>query len=101
MISYTDVCKGYNIHGGTRTVLDKVVLRLEGVVKFRSWDGAAPANQPSMRLISGAENPTSGIIRRRMSVSWPLALNGGFQEPPAGLDNLRFICRIYNTPFRP
>jgi capsular polysaccharide transport system ATP-binding protein len=34
-----------------------------------------------------------------MSVSWPLAFFGGFQGALTGLDNMRFICRIYDTPF--
>jgi capsular polysaccharide transport system ATP-binding protein len=34
-----------------------------------------------------------------MRVSWPLAFIGGFQGSLTGLDNLRFICRIYDVPF--
>jgi capsular polysaccharide transport system ATP-binding protein len=30
-------------------------------------------------------------------VSWPLAFTGGFQGSLTGLDNLRFICRVYGT----
>ena len=50
-----------------------------------------------IRLISGAELPTSGHVERSMSVSWPLAFGGAFQGALTGLDNLRFICRIYDT----
>jgi capsular polysaccharide transport system ATP-binding protein len=32
-----------------------------------------------------------------MSVSWPLAFGGAFQGSLTGLDNLRFICRVYGT----
>jgi capsular polysaccharide transport system ATP-binding protein len=32
-----------------------------------------------------------------MRVSWPLAFSGGFQGSLTGLDNLRFICRIYGV----
>ncbi|WP_336963220.1 ABC transporter ATP-binding protein [Sphingobium aquiterrae] len=48
-----------------------------------------------IRLISGAEYPTSGEVRRGMSVSWPLAFGGAFQGTLTGYDNLRFICRLY------
>jgi capsular polysaccharide transport system ATP-binding protein len=50
-----------------------------------------------IRLISGAELPTSGTVTRTMSVSWPLAFGGAFQGALTGLDNLRFICRINET----
>jgi capsular polysaccharide transport system ATP-binding protein len=52
-----------------------------------------------VRLISGAERPTSGEILRHMTVSWPLAFSGGFQPGLTGADNLRFICRIYGVDF--
>ena len=32
-----------------------------------------------------------------MRLSWPLAFRGGFHNSLTGLDNLRFICRIYGT----
>ena len=48
-------------------------------------------------MISGAELPTSGHIHRGISVSWPLAFGGAFQGSLTGIDNLRFICRIYNA----
>jgi capsular polysaccharide transport system ATP-binding protein len=35
-----------------------------------------------------------------MSVSWPLAFGGAFQGSLTGLDNLKFICRIYNIDYR-
>src|SRR5439155_21345284 len=37
-------------------------------------------------------------IEQTMSVSWPLALQGGFQGSLTGNDNMRFIARIYNKP---
>jgi len=34
-----------------------------------------------------------------MTVSWPLAFGGAFQGSLSGLDNLKFICRIYNLDY--
>ena len=34
-----------------------------------------------------------------MSVSWPIAFSGAFQGSLSGIDNLRFICRIYGLDF--
>jgi capsular polysaccharide transport system ATP-binding protein len=36
-----------------------------------------------------------------MSVSWPLAFGGSFQPHLTGLDNLKFVCRIYGVDHRP
>ena len=53
-----------------------------------------------IRLISGVEPPTTGEIKRTMSISWPLAFSGAFQGSLTGMDNLRFICRIYKRRHR-
>jgi capsular polysaccharide transport system ATP-binding protein len=52
-----------------------------------------------IKLIGGVEMPTSGKIRREMSVSWPLGFGGGFQGSLTGYDNARFISRIYGHEY--
>ena len=34
-----------------------------------------------------------------MSQSWPIGFNGGFQGSLSGLDNIRFLARIYGRDF--
>ena len=53
-----------------------------------------------IKLIGGVEMPTSGTVRRHMSVSWPLGFGGGFQGSLTGYDNARFISRIYGHEYR-
>ena len=53
-----------------------------------------------VRLISGAERPDTGSVERDMTVSWPLAFGGAFQNTLTGLDNMRFICRIYDIDWK-
>jgi capsular polysaccharide transport system ATP-binding protein len=79
------------------TVLDDVnlIVRPGEKVGILGRNGAGKSTM--IRLISGAERPSSGHIRRDMSVSWPLAFGGAFQGTLTGLDNLRFICRVYGT----
>ena len=50
-----------------------------------------------IKIISEIEKPTTGTIIRNMSISWPLAFSGGFQGSLTGMDNLKFICRIYGS----
>ncbi|HDL6171240.1 TPA: ABC transporter ATP-binding protein, partial [Mannheimia haemolytica] len=52
-----------------------------------------------IRLMSGVEPPTTGTIERQMSISWPLAFSGAFQGSLTGMDNLRFVSRIYDADF--
>lgn len=98
MIVLESVTKTYNTRQGARVVLDAVDLKIHPGEKLGILGRNGSGKSTIIRLISGAEQPTSGTITRSMSVSWPLAFSGGFQGSLTGLDNLRFICRIYNVP---
>jgi capsular polysaccharide transport system ATP-binding protein len=97
MIRVDQVSKSYEMHGGHRTVLDRINLIVKPGEKLGILGKNGSGKSTLVRLISGAEQPSSGRITRTMSVSWPLAFSGAFQGSLTGLDNLRFVCRIYNA----
>lgn len=97
MISMKGITKAYSTGSGLRTILDGVnfdIARGE-TVGILGRNGAGKSTL--VRIIGGAEMPDTGTIERSMSVSWPLAFAGGFQTSLTGLDNLRFICRVYGV----
>lgn len=97
MIQITNLVKRYQTRHGLVTVLDKINLQIAPGEKMGILGRNGSGKSTLIRLISGAERPTSGAITRNMSVSWPLAFGGAFQGSLTGLDNLRFICRVYGT----
>ena len=97
MIDLKDICKDYHTRQGRRRVLDKVNLRVHAGEKIGILGRNGAGKSTMIRLISGAELPTEGKIRRNVSVSWPLAFGGAFQGSLTGMDNLRFICRVYGA----
>ncbi len=97
MILLRNLVKRYHTRQGTRIVLDGVNLLVKPGDKIGILGRNGAGKSTLIRLISGAEQPTSGDIIRSMSVSWPLAFGGAFQGSLTGLDNLRFICRVYGT----
>lgn len=97
MISIEHVTKRYSTRHGEVTVLDDVNLTIRPGEKVGILGRNGAGKSTLIRLISGAERPTSGVIRRDMSVSWPLAFGGAFQGTLTGLDNVRFICRVYGA----
>lgn len=101
MIIIDDVSKTYNTRFGARTVLDHVSLKLARGRNVGILGRNGAGKSTLIRLISGAEHPTSGRIRREMSVSWPLAFGGAFQIHLTGLDNLKFVCRVYGVDYKP
>ncbi|KGQ45223.1 ATP-binding protein [Gallibacterium anatis] len=97
MISVEHVYKKYQTRTGSVTVLNDINFSLKKGEKIGILGRNGAGKSTLIRLISGVEAPTSGIIRREMSISWPLAFSGAFQGSLTGMDNLRFICRIYNA----
>ena len=97
MIHIEHISKYYSTRQGPVTVLDDVSLVIKPGEKVGILGRNGAGKSTMIRLISGAERPSSGRIKRDMSVSWPLAFGGAFQGTLTGLDNLRFICRVYGT----
>ncbi len=97
MISVEHVYKKYQTRAGWRMVLHDVNFQLAKGEKVGILGRNGAGKSTLIRLISGVEPPTEGEIKRTMSISWPLAFSGAFQGSLTGMDNLRFICRIYDV----
>ena len=99
MIKLTNVTKIYKSRSGYHKVLNNLSFSLQKGEKLGILGRNGAGKSTLIRIISGAENPTSGTVQREMSVSWPLAFGGAFQGSLSGLDNLKFICRVYGVDF--
>ena len=99
MISVENLVKTYPTRFGDKLVLDNVNFELAPGEKLGILGRNGAGKSTLVRLISGAEFPTSGRVRSDVSISWPLAFGGAFQETLTGVDNVRFISRIYHQDF--
>lgn len=52
-----------------------------------------------IRMLGGVDMPSEGRIDWRMSSSWPIGFTGGFQGSLSGLDNIRFLSRLYGRDY--
>ena len=101
MIRLESVCKDYGVRHGRRRVLDHVNFQLGRGRNVGILGRNGAGKSTLIRLLSGAETPSSGRIHRGMSVSWPLAFTGAFQAHLTGIDNLKFVCRVYGVDWKP
>jgi len=97
VIELRNIAKSYPTRAGLRRVLDSVNFAIGRGESVGILGRNGAGKSTLIRLISGAEEPTAGTILRGMTVSWPLAFGGAFQGSLTGLDNLRFICRVYGA----
>ncbi len=94
------IVKEFETEIGTRRVLDGISFRV-GMGERMAVLGRNGAGKSTLiQILSGLQRPTSGNVHRGLRMSWPLALGGGFEGELTGYDNIRFISRIYDVPFR-
>lgn len=100
MIVLSGITKRYPTRSGLHTVLDGIDLTIHPGEKIGILGRNGAGKSTLVRILSGAERPSSGQMHREMRISWPLAFGGAFQGSLTGLDNLKFICRVYGVDYR-
>jgi capsular polysaccharide transport system ATP-binding protein len=101
MIRCVNIVKDYHTTRGVRRVLNGINLEVSRGQKLGILGQNGAGKSTLIRIIGGVEHATAGRIERTMSVSWPLAFSGAFQGSMSGLDNLKFISRIYGLDYAP
>lgn len=99
MIETIDLTKEYRTDTGRIRALDGVSITVNPGERIGVLGDNGSGKSTLIRLIGGVEMPSRGKIMRRMSVSWPLAYRGGLHPDLSGVNNLRFLSRIYDRPF--
>ena len=95
MIILKNITKSYKARFGNRLVLNDISLTINPGEKIGILGRNGAGKSTLLRIIAGTEKSTSGIVQRNMTVSWPMGISGGLQGTLSGIDNVKFICRIY------
>ncbi len=97
MIRFIDVSKRFHTDGVEKGVADRISLTLPtgATVGLLGRNGAGKSSL--LKMISGTMRPTAGRIEVTGSVSWPVGFAGSFHADLSGLQNTRFVARIYGV----
>jgi len=89
------VSKFYRVKGIKKTILTdfSFAFPADRNVGIMGKNGAGKSTM--MRLMAGIEPPDHGHVYRTSRVSWPLGFAGGFNGSMTGIENIRFVSRIY------
>lgn len=99
-IRAASVCKQYETPTGTKKVLKNINFEVRAGDKLAILGSNGAGKSTLVKIIGGVERPSAGEIQRGLSLSWPLGFSGGFEAAMTGLDNIRFIARLYDRPIR-
>lgn len=95
MIAFDSVTKIYNLKGVKKVILDDASFLFESRKNIAIMGHNGAGKSTIMRMIAGIELPTSGVIQRDENVSWPMGFAQGFNGLMTGVENVRFVARIY------
>jgi capsular polysaccharide transport system ATP-binding protein len=97
-IAVSHLVKEVHTSIGTRRVLDNISFDVRPGEKIAVLGGNGAGKSTLLRIIGGVDPATSGEIHRGLFMSWPLGFSGGMGPEMTGVDNVRFIARLYGAP---
>ncbi|MCF6304184.1 MAG: ABC transporter ATP-binding protein [Rhodobacteraceae bacterium] len=97
MIEFRNVSKSYRLKGSTKIVIDRLSLKLKSGQSLGLLGRNGAGKSTLLKMIGGTLRPDHGEILRSGSISWPLGFAGGFHAALTGIQNTRFIARIYGV----
>jgi capsular polysaccharide transport system ATP-binding protein len=100
MIELRNVTKFFRTDGRKKVILDRVSFMFEPGYSYGLLGVNGAGKSTTIRLISGAQLPNSGSIKRHVRVSWPLGFASGFHAGLSGRENLKFVARAYGADVR-
>lgn len=95
MLAFDNVSKFYRVNGVKKTILTDFSFRFPADRNVGIMGKNGVGKSTLMRLMAGIEPPDYGYVYRTSRVSWPLGFSGGFNGSMTGVENIRFVSRIY------
>lgn len=97
MIRLIDVSKTFHTDGVQKTVARNLTVTFPGgrSVALIGRNGAGKSSL--LKIISGRMRPGAGRVDVTGTVSWPVGFAGSFHGDLSGLQNTRFVARIYGV----
>lgn len=97
MIELRNLCKTYHLNGRHTVVADNIsaVFPDRAAVAVLGRNGAGKSSL--LRMLAGTLDPDSGQILTTGTVSWPVGFAGSFHPELTGLQNVRFVARVYGV----
>jgi capsular polysaccharide transport system ATP-binding protein len=97
MIEFRRISKHYLTQTSRKVVVDDLTLTLPAGSKVGVLGRNGAGKSTLLGMIAGTVRPDAGSIRRHASISWPLGLGGSAHPELTGVQNVRFVARIYGV----
>jgi capsular polysaccharide transport system ATP-binding protein len=97
MIEFRNLTKGFYVQGEYQPVLNGLNLTLPTGASLGLLGGNGAGNSTLLQLVSGTLRPDEGEVITDGSISWPVGQAGSFHKELTGVQNTRFLARVYGV----
>lgn len=91
---------GKTYHGAPKPLFSNVSFDLARDGRLALLGRNGQGKSTLIKMLGGVLPVSEGAIHWNMSSSWPIGFGGGFQGSLSGLDNIRFLARLYQQDYR-
>ena len=97
MIHFENLTKVFTLDGKSKVVADNINVTFPAgrSVALLGRNGAGKSTL--LQMIAGTMDPTAGRVVSTGSISWPVGFAGSFHGDLTGVQNTRFVGRIYGV----
>jgi capsular polysaccharide transport system ATP-binding protein len=97
MISLENLTKAYWYRGKPKYIARDLNIVIPDGARVALLGRNGAGKSTLLRLIAGSINPQRGRIRVTGSMSWPIGLTGCIQADLTGVQNVKFLARVYGV----
>lgn len=95
----SDLGKSYEAGKSQKKVFEGLNFSVEKGERVAILGRNGQGKSTLIKILGGVMPPTVGKINWRISSSWPIGFGGGFQGTLTGVDNVRFLSRLYGRDY--
>jgi len=97
MIQFEGVTKAYRYRGIAKYIARDITATIPAGAKLALIGRNGAGKSTILSMIAGNLNPDRGRITVTGGISWPIGLTGTIQGDLTGIQNVRFLGRIYGV----
>ena len=97
MIRFENLTKSFWVNGQRKMVIDNLNLTLPAGRSLALLGRNGAGKSTLLEIIAGIQRPDHGRVVSEGTMSWPVGLGASFHKDLTGVENVRFIARVYGV----
>ena len=97
MIRIENLVKSFRVRGHKKIVINNLTMELPSGRSLALLGRNGAGKSTLLQIIAGTLRPDTGRIESDGSISWPVGFAGSFHANLIGVQNIRFVARVYGV----